>query len=346
MTRQMSGGVIVNLWFIRHSNGLFHYGLDYAEALGDAVGAIWVRDEALAAAVRKRLPQACVRQLTSRALFLALGRVATSSTLLFTPSSHPIAFVRRQVVIVHDSYPFTGRVGRVKLALFRTALAVSGATAGYINHADALAFLRQCGLPAGRTRFLPNRIGITGPRSKASSGQNAAGSDTTVIGLFGSDSPKKNYDALFAAALSAQPATRQVVWRIFGHANAYTERLQRDYPTLAIEVIESDRMTMEAFVDDLDVAVSIAAGEGFARPVALSLMRGVPTLLLNTPVFREFYADSAALFDTPEALVAAIPASLDDGLQPRFARADALRMDFANAVAWLRQQAFSEEVVS
>lgn len=344
MTRKTHGEIIVNLWFIRHSNGLFHYGLDYAEALGDAVGAIWVRDEVLAAAVRKRLPQACVRQLTPRALFLALGRVATGAALLFTPSSHPIAFVRRQVVVVHDSYPFTGRVGRIKLALFRTALAVSGATAGYINHADARAFLRQCGLLASRTRFLPNRIGITGPRSKASSGRRAAGLETTVIGLFGSDSPKKNYDALFAAAMAAQPATRQIEWRIFGHANAYTDRLQRDHPTLAIKVIESDRMTMETFVDDLDIAVSIAAGEGFARPVALALMRGVPTLLLDTPVFREFYAGSAALFDTPEALVAAIPENLDDSKQPRFARADELRADFANGVAWLRQQAFPGEL--
>lgn len=328
------GGIVINLWFIKHSNGLFHYGLDYAEALGEAVDAIWVRDDALAVAVRRRLPQVCVRLLSPRTLGTGLIGVAMRRALLFTPSSHPVAFVRRQVVVVHDSFPFTGRVGRVKLALFRTALAVSGATAGYINHADAEAFLARCGVPAARRRFLPNRIGIAAPRA----GPRAAESRDIVIGLFGSDSPKKNYDALFAAAMAVPPA-RPFLWRIFGHANDYTDRLRRDHPALAIEVIESDRMTMEAFVADLDVAVSVAEGEGFARPVALSLMCGVPTLLLDTPVFREFYAGSAELFGTVPALVDAIPARIDDPAPPRFARAAGLREDFAAAVEWLRGRA-------
>lgn len=338
MTGTARGGIVINLWFIKHSNGLFHYGLDYAEALGDAVGAIWVRDDILAATVRKRLPQTCVRPLSPRTLGTALIGVALRRALLFTPSSHPVAFVPRQIVVVHDSYPFTGRVGLLKLALFRTALALSGSTAGYINHADAGAFLRRCGLPAARTRFLPNRIGIAAPRA----GPRAAGSRDIIIGLFGSDSPKKNYDALFAAAIAAQPTARRFRWRIFGHANGYTHRLQRDYPTLAIEVIESDRMTMEAFVADLDVAVSVAEGEGFARPVALSLMLGVPTLLLDTPVFREFYTGSAGLFETVQALVSAIPARINDPARPRFARAERLRADFAEAVEWLRRQAIPQ----
>lgn len=328
------GGIVINLWFIKHSNGLFHYGLDYAEALGEAVDAIWVRDEALAAAVRRRLPRVRVRSLSPRALGTALIGVAVRRALLFTPSSHPVAFVRRQVVVVHDSFPFVGRVGRVKAALFRTALAVSGATAGYINHADAEAFLGRCGVPAARRRFLPNRIGIATPRAVP----RAAGSRDIVIGLFGSDSPKKNYDELFAAAI-ALPSARPYVWRIFGHANEYTDRLRREYPALAIEVIQSDRMTMEAFVADLDAAVSVAEGEGFARPVALSLMCGVPTLLLDTPVFREFYAGSAELFGTVPALIEAIPARIADPATPRFARAAGLREDFAAAIEWLRGQA-------
>ena len=331
-----SHGIVVNLWFIKHSNGLFHYGLDYAEALGGAVREVWVRDTSLVGAVRQRLPAATIRVLSAYRLPGAWIGVRRRRDMLFTPSPHPLPFVARQVVVVHDSFPFQGRAGEAKRALLRAGLRWSGATAGFINRADAHAFLSRLGVPEARLSYLPNRL------SSPAQGRVAVSrpGSRVVVGLFGTDSPKKNYDALFAAASDGSFAGAQVVWRILGHANDYTARLRAAYPSQKIEVIESDATTMEAFVESINLAVSVAQGEGFARPVALSLMRGVPTLLLDTPVFREFYAGSAPLLATPRELVGQI-AAIAGGETPAMSRPcllgeQELRGDFARAVAWLQ----------
>lgn len=325
--------VVVNMWFIKHSNGLFHYGLDYTEALGASVKEIWVRAETLAQVVLARFPTAKVRVLTKRQLVVEMFYARGHEELVFTPSAHPVAFVRRQVVVVHDSFPFMGRMGAVKLALFRMAVTLSGSATAYINRSDALRFLQQCGVEEERMHYLPNHVDDT--VNFRSSGVVTIGQQI-VVGLFGSDSPKKNYDALFAA-VQAEWQGSSVSWRIFGHRNPYTERLRTTYPELAIEVVGSDSMSMPEFINSIDIAVSVSEGEGFARPVALALMSGCPTFLLDTPVFREFYAGSAEMFETPAALVAAL-AVLRSGQEmdrPQLTSEHALRSDFRAGVAWL-----------
>ncbi len=328
-----SNMIIVNMWFIRQSNGLFHYGLDYAEALGASVREIWVRTEALAQVVSIRIPAAKVRALTKKQLLMEMIRACRLKELVFTPSSHPVAFVRRQVVVVHDSFPFTGRIGVIKGGLFRLALATSKSAVAYINRSDGLHFLLRCGVGEERMHYLPNHLGDFA--SIPPTGGWTIGRQI-VVGLFGSDSTKKNYDALFAAVRAGGQGL-SVSWQIFGHRNAYTERLRTAYPELTIEVVGSDSMSMAAFIRSIDIAVSVAEGEGFARPVALALMNGRPTFLLNTPVFREFYTGSAKMFETPGALVAAL-AALRPGQKTNCSKLiseDELRRDFRAGVAWL-----------
>ncbi len=327
--------IVVNLWFIKHSNGLFHYGMDYAVALSPNVREIWVRDDTLARLVAARLPTVPVRILAAKSLVRAALATVRRRDALFTPSSHPIAFVPRQTVVVHDSFPFEGKAGRVKRLLFRVGLFASRGVAGYINRVDGHQFLEGCGIPPHRTRYLPNRIGDR----CAPVGNPAIVGDRIVVGLFGSDSPKKNYDALFAQA-TAIGRLADVQWRIFGHENAYTQRLKREYPSCAITVVASDAMTLDQFLDTIDIAVSTATGEGFARPIALSLMRNIPTWLLDTPVFREFYQGSARLFPTVLGLVDAI-AAIEPGdrlERPVLRTEDGLRSDFAAGIAWLKQR--------
>lgn len=326
--------IIVNLWFIKHSNGLFHYGLDYAAALGDSVREIWVRDQALALAVQHRLPGHAVRVLGRAALIGSMVRARVLQDVLFTASSHPFALSARSVVVLHDSFPFIGRVGRVKRWLFLAGLRLTRATAAYINTSDAAHFLHQHGVPDGRTVYLPNRIGAMKPARR--DGNVRAGPSLTIA-LFGTDSPKKNYDSLFAAAT---PWTGHVpvTWRIFGHRNSYTDHLLAAHPACRIDIVGSDGQSMEAFLSTADVAVSIARSEGFARPVALALMSGIPTYLLDTPVFREFYDGSARFFATVPDLVAAVAAIRHGDVQDRpvLQTEQALLADFDRGVSWLQ----------
>lgn len=237
-------------------------------------------------------------------------------------------------MVVHDSFPFAGGRGAIKLALFRMGLALSGGAAAYINRADGLRFLERCGVAGGRLHYLPNRVGD--PVSSPANSVLTLGKGL-VVGLFGSDSPKKNYDALFTAVQASERGI-PVSWRIYGHPNAYTDRLRAVYPGLAIEVVASDAMQMHEFIRSIDIAASVAEGEGFARPIALALMNGTPTFLLDTPVFREFYAGSARMFETPKALVSEL-AALRSGQEldrPRLVSEGLLRRDFRAGVAWLK----------
>ncbi len=328
--------IVVNMWFIKRSNGLFHYGVDYAAALGAAVREFWVRDDALAQALHQRFPAARVRILTGRGLAAAAVQAGRRGDFLFTPSSHPLAFLSRQIVVVHDVFPFLGRLGAAKLALFRLGMMLSRSNAAYINRCQGRTFLQRCGFADHRLHYLPNRLGD--PATSRGEGHHSVGSPI-VIGLFGTDSPKKNYDALFGAVIAAGASA--VVWRLFGHANDYTDRLQADFPTLTIEIVSSDTIDLAIFLTGVDAVVSVAEDEGFARPIALALLQGVPTFLLDTPVFREFYVASAQLFATPAAVVAAV-ATLNPGQQlerPNLHGAGQLREDFQRGVTWLKARA-------
>jgi glycosyltransferase involved in cell wall biosynthesis len=326
--------IVVNMWFIKGSNGLFHYGLDYIEALGTSVREVWVRNQMLANAVAKRVPSACVRVLTARKLIRSAVQVHRRGDLIFTPSPHPLGFLRRQVVVVHDSFPFLRRGGAIKLGFFWIGLALSGSAVAYINRADGYRFLQRCRLDKKRMHYLPNRVGDPATSHKDNT---LSVGNQIVVGLFGSDSPKKNYEALFAA-LRTREHPVPLIWRIYGHPNAYTDRLQATYSEFVIEVIPSDKLQMHEFIRSIDIAASAAEGEGFARPVALALISGVPTFLLDTPVFREFYAASAYMFETPMALVESI-VKLRPGHQlnrPRLVREEELRSDFEAGAAWLK----------
>jgi hypothetical protein len=326
--------IVVNMWFIKHTNGLFHYGLDYAQAMGGDVREIWVRNAPLADAIRLRLPGAKVRILSGTGLIAQVFRFARSADLLFTPSSHPIAWIGRQIVVLHDSYPFRGRAGKLKRLLFLAVLKLSCATAAYVNRADGYRWLRQAGLPDAKTRFLPNKIWRLSTEREAAP---LKVSNELVVGLFGSDSPKKNYDELFTAVRAASFSVR-VRWRIYGHANAYTDRLQSAFAGCEIKVVPSDDVTMEEFIASIDLAASVARDEGFARPVALSLAQGVPTFLLDTAVFREFYEGSARLFPTASALVEAIAEMYESESidRPTLGSEKALIAGFDHGIAWLK----------
>lgn len=329
--------IVANLWFIKHSNGLFHYGLDYAEALGNDVREFWVRDEHLGEAVRKRLPSATVKAMSAKRMLIEVARAGKRGDLLFTASSHPLALSSRLVVVVHDSFPFKGLAGRAKKLLFRLGLHLTRGWAAYVNEADGRHFLQNLGITETEIKFMPNKIANASCEIERSPLVSLGNSIT--IGLFGTDSPKKNYEELFDT-YSQSNHDMKVIWRIYGHNNDYTKRLMASYPDCSIHIIDSDSQTMEEFIAGLDLAVSPARDEGFARPIALALMRGVPTFLLDIPVFREFYAGSALLFANVESLVSAITALREgDSLErPSLQTEATLRVAFEEAIAWLRSR--------
>lgn len=329
--------IILNMYFIKHTNGLFHYGLDYGQALEGSVSEVWVRSDHLAEAARRRLPAVTVKVFTLVSMLKRVWQTRLRGNLIFTPSSHPLPLPAHQLVVLHDHFPFQGVAGVLKLVLFRIGVLFSGSNVGFINHSEGRRFLKRIGIGGSRARYMPNRIEEVDQDGHADFVQ--LGHDI-VVGLFGSDSAKKNYDILFQT-VRAYPASKRIKWLIYGHSNDYTDYLIDSYPSLKIDVVESDDLTLREFIDQLDIAVSVALCEGFARPIAFALLKGVPVFLVRTPVFEEFYGTSVKLFDSPVQLVQAL-ASLREGHRlpaPYFAQAEQMRLDFASAVRELRLSA-------
>jgi hypothetical protein len=221
--------------------------------------------------------------------------------MFFTPTPHPLPFVSRQLVVVHDSYPFQGPVGRIKRWLFQLSLATSRCKVAYINHSDSKRFVERCVNDVERRVFLPNHYPVAPTLAR---GRRYQGGLLTV-GLVGTDSAKKNYASLFAVVL-ARGLQDQIQFEVFGHDTAYFRDVCGGCGQVSVRLLPSDSTSMGAFFDGIDCLVSIAHGEGFGRPIAYALSAGVPCFLIEDEVFREFYAGLATFAPTVDALVSAM----------------------------------------
>ncbi|MBW6526751.1 hypothetical protein KZ813_07870 [Sphingomonas sp. RHCKR7] len=329
--------MLINLSFIRTTNGLFYFALDYIEALRDVTSVILVRTAEQAAVLDRRGFSAVTRLAGPVAAGCAVWRASRRGEMTFTPSPHPIPGCGKQLVVVHDTYPFEGRTGAVKTGLFALAMRSARAHAGYINRSDALAFLQRCGVPATRRHATPNLV----PTEQVTSRRGAlAVPARPAIGLFGTDSSKKNYAALFTA-LAALPDAARLRLLLYGQPNPYVDGLVAAFPTLSIVVCDSRAHELTSFIGAIDILASAASREGFSRPAALALAAGVPCWLVEAAVFREFYGEAAIFYADVNALADALVSALRPGAQvarPIFGLPAAMTDDYEASIAWLRRE--------
>ncbi|WP_448665247.1 glycosyltransferase (plasmid) [Sphingomonas sp. CJ20] len=328
--------MLINLAFIKATNGLFYFALDYIAALEDTKPTILVRTAAIADALRGRFPNAATRVMGPLGAARAVLAASRRGEMVFTPSSHPIPGADRQLVVVHDSYPFDGARGVIKAALFFLALRTSRASAGYINLCDARAFLDRGKLRPARLRSTPNHM--SPPQGQPFSGPLEI-QERTVVGLFGTDSPKKNYD-IFFAAVSKRAAFSRLAFRLYGQPNLYIAGIMSAFPDLDISVTDSREIGLEPFLRAIDVVACAATREGFSRPMALALALGIPCWIVDAPVFREFYGRDATFHADVDALGAAL-AALAPGAhidRPAFAMPARLEREFSDCIAWLKTE--------
>lgn len=327
--------MLINLSFIKAVNGLFYFALDYIEELQDIVSTVLVRSPELATAVSAQFPSLSVRVANSRQAARAIWSAARRREMTFTPSSHPIPWAKRQLVVVHDTFPFEGLRGRAKAALFFCSTYTSGATVGYVNRSDSGAFLSTGGLTGDRVLFTPNRPSAPRVTSLAGSFRLPA---RPVIGLLGTDSPKKNYDALFQQ-ITEMSSCPPLDFRLYGKLNEYASNLVERFPLLGLTIIDSQSQEIEEFLCSVDIVVSAATREGYSRPTAMALSRGVPCWVVDAPVFQEFYRNAATFFrsgkDLAQALLHAPQSTI---MRPERPPSNELDVAFLRAVAWLRNR--------
>ncbi len=221
---------------------------------------------------------------------------AVRGDLIYTPTPHPLPFARRQVVVFHDPFPFEGPGSRLKRWLLRLGVASSRCVVAYINRSVAEPWLLGLGVPRERLLFAPNVPPAIAAAARPSPpvAHGAAPRRAIRIGAFGTDSPKKHYPQLLEE-LAKPPYRGRMQLCIFGGANAYARRLVHDFASCPPALVDPGATSLRDFILDLDAVVSVAAGEGFGRPIATAIGLGVPCCLIESPTFREFFGGLAWL---------------------------------------------------
>lgn len=300
--------IVANLYFIKNTNGLFYYGADYIGKQRDIIRKILVRPDMQSAAERF-FPGALIEICHN--FFIMMRHSLTAARmgdLVYTPTPHPLPLLNRQWIVVHDSYPFLSGAGRVKLFLLRLSLATSQCRIAYINETETRDFVKALNFSEERLIFAPNiidnratgveRVGYTGGALR--------------VGLVGTDSAKKCYSELLESVTDAG-ILPDVEFIIFGHPTPYFNNIRQRHPTARIVLQNSDTHSLNDFLMDVDLVVSVANLEGFGRPIAAALVERVPCFLLRKPVFLEFFP-AATFFESIPFLVAALSDVLEHGL--------------------------------
>lgn len=292
--------IVANFYHLKNTNGLYYYGVDYLQEILGSIRVILVR-ESMRLAAQRSFPECTVIACNAFSLVAEIAQAAHRGDFVYVPSSHPMPFVSNQLAVIHDIYPMQGKIGRIKRLLMQLSLFSSHCRLGYINNSVMREFSEGLGMGPERLLFAPNKF--PGPSAKAVIPPPQSAS--TVVGLFGTDSAKKNYAELFAAVMAAG-AVSQVAFRLYGHRTPYLEALIAQFPHISAELVESDACSIPAFFDRVDLIVSVADHEGFGRPIAAALLAGVPTLLMARPVFLEFFQGGAQFAADVPAVAAAM----------------------------------------
>lgn len=287
--------VIVNFWHLKNTNGMYWYALDYVRALGNVEG-IYVRKGALVR-LEQDLPGIAVHRLSGWQYVRAYLQLLFSTRhFLYTPTPHPLPLLRKQMVVLHDPYPFLKGVGHIKRWLFFVAACSAGCTVGVINRSVAERFVnplrKRCNI-----MFAPNRIAEPLSLAPKKSSEN----DPLIVGLLGADSPKKRYEVLFEALSLVEGSN--IRFKVYGHVTPYWASVKQAYPDIPVELLSSDEVGLVDFFDQVDCLVSVSKGEGFSRLIALAVVSGMSVFLIDDPVYREFYSGVSVLFESEYALL-------------------------------------------
>jgi hypothetical protein len=294
--------IIINFFFMRETNGLFHYGLDYARDNLDLVRKVLVRSE-LSHQVKDAFPSIEVITCSNTRFLFEMIYARLSSDLLYTPTSHPLPFIDRQWIVLHDPYPFeVGSKSRLKRYLLKWSLAMSRCRIAYINRSEAQPFISSLGVAEQRMVFAPNRF----PEPARLISPISSPTGMTTVGLLGTDSAKKNYDRLLSVVRAAGLLSR-LMFRVYGHNTSYFRDIRGRFPDIQIELVRSDDQSIDEFMSGVDVLTSASEQEGFGRPLALALLAGLPVELLDCPVFREFFTGGARFHPDINSLVQSLP---------------------------------------
>ncbi|MBO98494.1 MAG: hypothetical protein CMD34_06340 [Flavobacteriales bacterium] len=283
--------VIANFFFLKSLNGMFYYGLETLSSL-NLKSAIIVLHYRFRNQKVETLSQYPVIYVGLFGFIFIYLKILFSKLYVYTPTSHCLPLVTRQVITVHDSYPFYSCHLRWKFHLLKYLSFFSWPYICYVNNSNAKPFSEL--LFNKGTLYLPNRISLIEQPVIQTPYK-------FTIALFGTDSCKKNYELFFKNAINHKDINFS--FSIYGTSNKYIEDIISSFPSLEIKLINSSHVSLSDFIANISCAASVASGEGFCRPIAQCVCMGKKVFLLNDDVFYEFYSQSATFSDSISDLI-------------------------------------------
>jgi hypothetical protein len=288
----------LNLFFLKNTNGIFYYALDSYNELEILPQNILVNSK-IHDKTKFFFKKSNVIKCNYLTFFYHIIKSCINKSYIYTPTSHPLPFISKQFVVLHDLFVFTGFIGKLKKYLFIISVKSSNCKIIYINKCETLFFLKKLNIPKNRLIFLPNKF----PEAIGLKKSIFNTKDKVKIGLFGTDSEKKNYYSLFKKIIDMNIGHLFDI-RIYGHETDYYNSLINHFSSdFSIKLFLSDKVSIENFTKDLDLVISVAESEGFSRPIALSLVSGIPCFLLRSNVFLEFYNPGAFFYNSTKELL-------------------------------------------
>lgn len=283
--------MIVNYIFLKSKNGMYYYSEDYVLE-GKPEKVMRINGDLSCASIINKIK--CIAMVYYYAIF--------HDEYIYTPTIHPLPFLSKQLIICHDSYPFKGFKGKVKRFLLKLSLYTSNCSIGFINHGDSKEFVYSLGVSDARAVFLPNLIKSKELIEFPSSCKN---NEVIHVALVGTDSDKKRYEVLFNVLLSKHSSQlNKLHFYLYGGESDYCKYILGKYSDrIKITWVSPRVIELDGFFSEMDVLVSVAKNEGFGRPIAFALQRGLLTLLIDDPVFKEFFSDSAYFFESESQLI-------------------------------------------
>lgn len=282
----MSKKLYCNTLFLKNINGMFYYAIDYC-GFENSIYLVIEGTPVHAALVLEGAD--CVA--FSSIIEAIIWSLKNSSSHVFSPTPHPLPFLRNQVITFHDEYPFIGFSGHCKELLLKSFYKILRFRAFYINDRVG-AFVRSL-FPSIDATFAPNPIDLhEAALSKPSLNVKLlGGGGSIIVGLFGTDSRKKNYEGLFSSArqVSGRIDGRELRFKIYGERSEYIRGILDEFSDISIELTSASEQDISLFISSCDVVASVASGEGFGRPIAKAILHYKPVFLIDDPVFIEFF---------------------------------------------------------
>ena len=286
--------ILINLFFMNSITGMSYYALDYLESLKkqNFSFTLITSNKIVSNFFKEKFPDSqilCTNNILKFTIFLIKFRFLYKKFFIYTPTSHPIPFIKNQIVILHDIYVFReGLKGKIKEILFKISLYSSSSKVGFINRSISGKFLERIKC---ESVFLPN---LYKNIRKISEIKTPNKKNKLRIALTGTSCLKKNHQNILQTEIALN---KKLFFYLYGDNTKYSEYLIQKFSFLNLSFVNSNFLNIWDYFDEIDILIVQNKYEGFCRPILIALILGKLVVAPKAEVYNEFYKDCLIYYE-------------------------------------------------